>query len=911
MSIHISKNSQIGIDLAHCLGFGEYKREGHDLAGPCVACKSSDAFRLHQQTGVAYCFSCGAKWSPFQLAEQVLGDREQAQAAMIAIGAFQASSSGSSNGTHAVASDPIGLIARAKSIPRESLVAYGAKQMSTDSISLPSYGPDGVECTRLQLKVGGGKGYFSKGRPAGLFFPHADGKVRLPAAGETWLLVEGPKDAAALHSLGYLSCGLNTCRLAAKFGRLFAGVEVVLVPDRDPAGVEGAEHSSKVLRGVATSVRVATLPAEFRESGGADVRDVLRGQDGESLVHRAIQEAKPAFNEPAGERQAGASKEIEVPEIGNLVLTVGPPGKKSQRLVSAVSGGIRHRDKINTDSSVSRRRFVKQLASKLSIEFEVIEPLLDPWLTELAELSDQEAGDYDGGGQPESQATLAANLAVDWDLWHTPGGEVYATVPVAEHVENWPIKSLRFKRYVAKRFFEVERKVINSESLSAALNLMEAHALFDGEEHKVHVRVAEHQGNIYIDLCNAEWQVVEISPSGWKIISESPVRFRRSRGMVAFPEPVRGGSVNQLRSFLNVDDTTWRLVVAWLVSSLRPRGPYPLLALFAEQGSGKSTAGKLLRSLIDPNSAPLRSEHREARDLMIGASNSWCLAYDNLSFVPSWLSDALCRLSTGGGFATRELYTDQDEIIFDAMRPVMLTSIEEVATRSDLLDRCLIVWLPSIPEEQRRSEEEIMVAFAQVQPQVLGALFDAIAGALRELPNTKLDKLPRMADFARWVTAAESALGWEPGDFMAAYQGNRDSANDLAIESSPVGQPLLDYLDAHGGWDGTATEFLEELEQQVSDQVKRHKAWPKNGRSLAGQLKRLSPNLRLAGWDVECHRQASRRTWSIERRSPGVQTGAEPCTPSPSDTNDTDDAIPQPPSVESERNEEEYEEGLL
>src|SRR5690606_22624874 len=152
-----------------------------------------------------------------------------------------------------------------------------------------------------------------------------------------------------------------------------------------------------------------------------------------------------------------------------------------------------------------------------------------------------------------------------------------------------------------------------------------------------------------------------------------------------------------------------------------PRGPYPLLALFAEQGSGKSTAGKLIRSLVDPNSAPLRSEHRDARDLMIGANNSWCLAYDNLSFVPSWLSDALCRLSTGGGFATRELYTDQDEIIFDAMRPVMLTSIEDVATRSDLLDRCLIVWLPSIPEEKRRSEEEIVVAFEQVQPQILGA----------------------------------------------------------------------------------------------------------------------------------------------------------------------------------------------
>jgi hypothetical protein len=158
-------------------------------------------------------------------------------------------------------------------------------------------------------------------------------------------------------------------------------------------------------------------------------------------------------------------------------------------------------------------------------------------------------------------------------------------------------------------------------------------------------------------------------------------------------------------SSAEVEDSTWRLVVAWLLASLRPRGPDPLLALFAEQGSGKSTTGRLLRNLVDPNSAPLQSEHRDPRDLMIGANNSWCLAYDNLSVVPAWLSDALCRLSTGGGFAARELYTDQDDIIFDAMRPVMLTSIEEVATRSDLLDRCLIVWLPAIPEEGRRREE--------------------------------------------------------------------------------------------------------------------------------------------------------------------------------------------------------------
>ncbi len=912
MSVLIGRDSQIGVALAGRIGLGEYKRDGHDLAGPCVACKSSDAFRLHQQTGVAHCFSCGTKWSPFQLAEQVLGDREQAKQAMIAIGAFEPAPDGNRNGAVGDVPDPIGLIARIKSIPRDSLMAYGAKPMTPNSIFLPAYGPDGAQCTHFRLNTDGSKGLFSKGRPAGLFLPHEDGKTRLPTEGETWLLVEGPKDAAALHGLGFLACGLNTCRLAAKFARLFAGANVVLVPDRDKAGVEGADHSASVLRGVATSVRIASLPAEFAESNGVDVRDVLRQKEGEALVRQAIIDAKLAFDETPLGAEGIAAIEIAVPDSAPITLTVSPAGKKPQRLVTAVCGDISHRDNINTDSSVSRDRFVKKLAVKLAIQMGVLGPLIDPQMTALADQADQHGGDRCDDGEPESQSTIAANMAAAWDLWHTSGSDAYATVPVGDHLETWPIKSQTFKRYVAKQFFEAEGKAINSDALSAALNLMEATALFDGEEHDIHVRVAGHGGNIYIDLCNAAWQVVEVTRDGWQIIEEAPVRFRRSRGMLAFPTPEAGGSINQLRGFLNVDDTTWRLVVAWLLASLRPRGPYPLLALFAEQGSGKSTTGRLLRNLVDPNSAPLRSEHRDPRDLMIGANNSWCLAYDNLSFVPAWLSDALCRLSTGGGFATRELYTDQDEIIFDAMRPVLLTSIEEVATRSDLLDRCLIVWLPAIPEEGRRREEEIVTAFQKVQPQLFGALLGGLSGALRELPHTKLDKLPRMADFALWVTAAEKAIGWDHGDFVAAYQGNRNSANDLAIESSPVGQPLLELVEVNQGWDGSASDLLDALEQGVPDQIKRHKAWPKNGRSLAGQLKRLSPNLRLAGWEIEYHREASRRSWTIRRQDGTlVQTTAESCNDVTHDGHDSNDANRQLQTAYAERHDVEFEEGEL
>jgi hypothetical protein len=290
---------------------------------------------------------------------------------------------------------------------------------------------------------------------------------------------------------------------------------------------------------------------------------------------------------------------------------------------------------------------------------------------------------------------------------------------------------------------------------------------------------------------------------------------------------------------------------------------------------------------------------------MSAANNSWCLAYDNLSHVPSWLSDNFCRLSTGGGFATRELYTDQDEVIFDSQRPLLLTSIDEIATRSDLLDRCLIIWLPTIPEDQRRSEAELFEEFRKVRPQFLGALLDALAVGLQRLPSIKLPSLPRMADFAVWATAAETAFGWPSGTFISAYQGNRESANEVALEASVIARPLLDLLEAEGEWTGSSSELLKVLEQRQDDQAHKPSGWPKNPRSLSGHLKRLAPNLREAGWVAEQDRSSKKRAWSIRRAEkpprpsssgsqgePGqkMPSDADCCGSGGNDANDASDA---------------------
>ena len=292
------------------------------------------------------------------------------------------------------------------------------------------------------------------------------------------------------------------------------------------------------------------------------------------------------------------------------------------------------------------------------------------------------------------------------------------------------------------------------------------------------------------------------------------------------------------------------------MAALRPSGPYPILVLLGEHGAAKSTVARLLRALVDPNTAPLRADPREPRDLMIGASNGWVIAYDNLSKLPTWLSDALCRLSTGGGFATRELYSDTEETIFDAERPVIVTGIEELATRSDLLDRALVVYLPTIPESDRCSERELWGDFERLRPRILGALLDAAACAVRELPTTHLEATPRMADFAEWVAAAEPALPWPPGDFLAAYSGNRGEANELTLEASPIGSAVREL--AQDGFEGIATDLLGRLEEIVGEAVTRRKDWPGSPRVLSGELRRIAPNLRALGVEVEFARESGK-----------------------------------------------------
>jgi hypothetical protein len=454
---------------------------------------------------------------------------------------------------------------------------------------------------------------------------------------------------------------------------------------------------------------------------------------------------------------------------------------------------------------------------------------------EAADPKDNSPPDTEQNDEKAKQADVLIKIAhATAKFWHSRDSTAFVDISVRKHRETWPVRSRNFKLWLSRLYYESRRSAPNSDAVQSALNILEASSRFDGPELPVSVRIADANGKMYIDLGAPDWSAVEIDTDGWRVLDVPPVRFRRSKGMLPLPVPKHDGNVNALRHFLNVkSDEDFALIVAFLVAVLRGRGPFIVLVLTGEHGTAKSTLTRIVRTLCDPNSAPLRSLPRDDRDLFVSANNGYVLAFDNVSKLPGWLSDSLCRLATGGGFGTRELYTDNEEALFDAMRPIILNGIEDFVTRGDLADRAVVLTLAEIPDDKRRDEESFWAEFDLAAPLILGALLDAIACGLKRLPDVKFARKPRMADFARWVVACEAKLPWTAGTFMRAYEGNRVESIETMLESEGVIVALRAFLTRYTDWKGTAGELLRELNAAGTDEVKKTRDWPKTPRGMS------------------------------------------------------------------------------
>ncbi len=449
-------------------------------------------------------------------------------------------------------------------------------------------------------------------------------------------------------------------------------------------------------------------------------------------------------------------------------------------------------------------------------------------------------------------------------LFHDEHGDAHARVPFNGHTETLRVKGREFRKWLIRGYLEKEGgKVPYGEALSSALGAVESKAGISGERQTLSNRIAVRKGDIYYDLGDDSWRAVKITATGWSIVADTPVpMFRRYVHQRPQLTPLGGGDPFLLARFVNIkDDMARLLLVVYAIACLVPDIPHPILMVHGPGGAAKTTLSRLLRLLVDPSALPVISFPREERELVQKLAHHWMAPFDNVSTLPDWVQDCLCRASTGEGFSKRELFSDDDDIIYSFRRCLLLNGINVAGTNSDLLRRAILLGLEEISEEDRRPEKQVLADFEEARPQILGGMFDTLSKAMAILPTVKLVGMPSMADFALWGAAISKALGKGEQAFLQAYAANLRQQNAEAIEGSLIAGVILAFMEGKEDWEGTASQLYSELKGKaeglnisVTD-----KQWPRNPNWLVASINRVVTNLRVEGLLVELERSARKR----------------------------------------------------
>lgn len=462
----------------------------------------------------------------------------------------------------------------------------------------------------------------------------------------------------------------------------------------------------------------------------------------------------------------------------------------------------------------------------------------------------------------QKEALLAA--AEQIELWHDQEQEAHATILQGTGVVHCRIRSKTFKSWLCCKVFQDYKCAPGGQPLEDVLRVLEAKAKFHGQKFDTPVRMAGDTNTSYLHLADEAGTIFEISAQGVGEAVDTSIKFLTKPGMRQLPIPIVPKTIEEatyllieLRAFCNLQEADdWLLFLTALLSALRPYGPFVVILVVGEQGSAKSTLCKILRLLVDPSVAPLRSAPREERDLWIAARNGWIIVFDNVSEISKDLSDSICRLATGGGNSYRTLFEDDAETLFQAQRLVVLNTIDDLALRGDAVDRSIQLTCQTIDPSKRRAEEEFWATFEPLRAKFLGALLLVLSHVLDHLPNVKLDRSPRMADFARFGVAVEKALGLEDGSFISAYEKNRKGLTAAALETRLAELILELELPIKT----SATKLWEQLRRAAGLPVDRAtpKWFPVNGQQLSSELRRLAPSLRQQGIEITFGKSGTR-----------------------------------------------------
>ena len=439
----------------------------------------------------------------------------------------------------------------------------------------------------------------------------------------------------------------------------------------------------------------------------------------------------------------------------------------------------------------------------------------------------------------------------------------YARFLVKDHSEHWPIRSKAFRVWLQGLYFKTEKKGANSDAMSQAMDTLEAIAKFDGKgEVELHVRVCEHDGAYWYDLSNEKWQAVSITETGWQIIDDPPVLFRRLSHQKSQVLPDSNGDIDALNPFLAgiSEEEKKKLVIAWLISCLIPGFSHTILVPYGDQGSGKTTLSKNLKTIIDPSLIDTLGIIGEQRELVQTLSHHWLLPYDNLSSLSREVQNIFCRTITGASYCKRKLYSDDEDIITKNRNCLIISGINYPATAPDLLDRCILIKLKRFNNSGLNKTDAVLdKEFQAALPAILAGMFDVLSKAMRIKSKVNLSVLPRMPDFAEWGYAIAEAMGASGQSFMATYQENIELRNQEIIGANPVASAIVDFLEGRAEWTGKASELLDNLEAVTPEKERKAKAWPKSSNVLTRRLNELKTNLDEAGINIEINRTSKGR----------------------------------------------------
>lgn len=433
-------------------------------------------------------------------------------------------------------------------------------------------------------------------------------------------------------------------------------------------------------------------------------------------------------------------------------------------------------------------------------------------------------------------------------------GVAHVQIPIGDHVEIWPCRSATFTRWIGGEYYRFTRgtAVAGRESVKDAIGLLEGIAINEREEHRLFNRVAQTSDAVWYDLADAKWRAVRITKDGWSVVNTVPLLFHRFSHLAPQVEPVRGGNVRDVLKFVNVTNPDQQMLfLVYLVASFIPGWPHPACYIYGPQGSAKSCLSRVMRRLIDPSKIEVVSLTRHESDLAQQLGHHNFLFFDNVSDIPDWIADLLCRAITGSGFSKRELYSDDSDVIRYVMANVGINGINIASNRADLLERSLLIGLERISKSNRKQEYDLMAEFELARPKILGSIFDSVSEAMRIRPLIELDELPRMADFALWGAAIADALGFGRDAFLQAYSRNINSQSEEVVRDNVVAVLIVALLDEEcGEWEGTPTALLKRLKDLAMDAMIVDKQLPENPSALMREINRLKTALEETGIQV-------------------------------------------------------------